>query len=186
MKYSYEFKVSCVEAYKNGGEIEIPKGVNPKIFKDKVRLWRRMYDLHGPEVLKHKSQNTEWNAEKRMEIVAQVLAGNSIKGVAVQYGISDGQLYRWVRAYKTLGYNGLVDKPKGRKSKNMPKKIINPTPLTESEREELIRLKAENEYYKAENEAIKKEIALRHERWDAALKAKKQKLSKNSAKKDSD
>ena len=36
------------------------------------------------------------------------------------------------------------------------KKSTNPCPLTESECEELIRLRAENEYIKAENEVIKK------------------------------
>ena len=60
-----------------------------------------------------------------------------------------------------------------------------PTDLTPSEREELIRLRAETEYLKAENEAIKKSIALRHEKWAAELKAKKQQSSKNSGAKDS-
>lgn len=36
------------------------------------------------------------------------------------------------------------------------KKDIKPDPLTESEREELIHLRAENEYIKAENAVIKK------------------------------
>ena len=63
---------------------------------------------------------------------------------------------------------------------------IKSTPLTESEREELIRLRAEIEYIKAENEVIKKEIALREERCAAQLKAKRQRSSKNSAKKDID
>ena len=40
------------------------------------------------------------------------------------------------------------------------KKNVNPTPLTESEREEFIRLRAELEYIKAENEVIKKEICI--------------------------
>ena len=66
------------------------------------------------------------------------------------------------------------------------KKIVAPEPLTESEREELIRLRAENEYIKAENEVIKKRIALRHEKEAAQLKAKKQQSSKNSAIKDFD
>ena len=48
------------------------------------------------------------------------------------------------------------------------KKKTNPAPLTESEREELIRLRAEVEYMRAENEVIKKEIALREEK-QAAL-----------------
>ena len=58
-------------------------------------------------------------------------------------------------------------------------------PLTESEYEELIRLRAENAYIKAENAVIKKEIALREEKEAALLKAKKQRSSKNSVPKDS-
>ena len=54
----------------------------------------------------------------------------------------------------------------------------------ESEYEELIRLRAEITYIKAENEVIKKEIALREEREAALLKVKKQQSSKNSKKKD--
>ena len=57
-------------------------------------------------------------------------------------------------------------------------------PLNESEREELIRLRAENEYIKAENEVIKKRIALRQEKFAAQLKAKKLRSSKSSTKKD--
>ena len=84
----------------------------------------------------------------------------------MESGISPGQLYSWVRKYKEFGYNGLVDKKKGRKSSKpgMSKKSIEPKPLTESEREELIRLRAENEAIKAEIEVVKKKIALRHER----------------------
>ena len=57
---------------------------------------------------------------------------------------------------------------------------LKPSELSESEREELIRLRAEVEYMRAENEVIKKEIALREEKHAALLKAKKQRLSKNS------
>ena len=78
-----------------------------------------------------------------------------------------------------------VESKKGRPTKEpRMKKSTNPLPLTESEREELIRLRTENEYIKAENEVIKKRIALRQEKWVAQLKAKKQQSSKNSEKKD--
>ena len=87
--------------------------------------------------------------------------------------------------YKSKGYNGLVGSKKGRSTKESKmKKPTNPLPLTESEREELMRLRAENEYIKAENEIIKKRIALRQEKWAAQLKAKKQQLSRTSEKKD--
>lgn len=62
----------------------------------------------------------------------------------------------------------------------------NPPELNESEYEELIRLRAETEYLRAENEVIKKEIALREEKEAARLKAKKQRLSRNSTHKDLD
>ena len=62
-------------------------------------------------------------------------------------------------------------------------KTISPRKLKKSEYEELIRLRAEIAYIKAENEVIKKEIALREEKEAARLKAKKQRLSKHSANK---
>ena len=96
-------------------------------------------------------------------------------------------LYQWVRKYKIYGYNGLIDKKKGRKSKDPDMKKIGtrkPPKPNESEYEELIRLRTEIKYMKAEVEVIKKEIALREEKEAARLKAKKQRLSKNFEKKD--
>ena len=123
--------------------------------------------------MRHKNHNKQWTAEQRYALVAQVLAGKSNKSVALSNGINEGQIYQWVRKYKTMGYNGLIDLKKGRPSKEpQMKKETNLAPLTESEREELIRLRAEVEYMKAENEVIKKEIALREEKQAALLKAK--------------
>ena len=59
-----------------------------------------------------------------------------------------------------------------------------PNKLSSSEKEELIRLRAETKYLRTENEAIKKIIALRHEKEAAQLKVKKQLSSKNLKKKD--
>lgn len=77
---------------------------------------------------------------------------------------------------------------KGRRPKGLDMKkklnINNPKKLEESEYEELIRLRAENAYIKAENNVIKKEIALREEKEAAHLNAGKQQSSKNSKKKD--
>ena len=113
------------------------------------------------------------------------MAGQSCQEVALSNGINPGQLYQWVRKYKELGYNGLESLKKGRPIKEPEmKKNVEPRPLSESEREELIRLRAEVEYMKAENEVIKKRIALRQEKAAAQLKAKKQRSSKNSEKKD--
>ena len=185
MKYSYEYKRMCVEMYREGKWPETPDGIQQRNFHQIIRRWVQMENSCGPESLQHKNQNKEWTADQRYELVAQILAGRSVKETAFSAGISDGQLHRWVKRYKIEGYQGLATLRKGRPPKEpQMKKKIEPTELTPSEREEMIRLKAENERLRAENAVIKKEIALREERWAAQLKAKKQRSSKNSVKKD--
>jgi len=187
MRYSYEFKMECVELYRQGLWADIPEGVSQSQFKKQIVIWSKIVDNYGCEALKHKGRNKDWSVESKLELISKVLAGESYESVAVKAGINSGILYQWVRKYKIEGYNGLVNQRKGRPCKDPKmKKDADPRPLTESEREELIRLRAEVEYIKAENEVIKKEIALRHEKWAAQLKAKKQQSSKSSEKKDSD
>lgn len=186
MRYSYEYKLECIEMYRRGEWPETPEGIkDAKNFHRMILKWVHIEESCGPEALKHKNLNKDWTAEQRLELVMQVLTGRSNIEVASSHGIPDGMLYRWVQKYKIMGYNGLVSMKKGKPPKEPTmKKRVDPVPLTESEREELIRLRAENEYIKAENEVIKKRIALRREEFAAQLKAKKQRSLKNSGKKD--
>jgi transposase-like protein len=185
MRYSFEFKVECVDLYHQGIWPDTPEGVSKERFHYVILEWVRLERLHGLDALRHKPSNREWSAEEKYELVAKVISGTPRKTVAMDAAISPGLLYQWVQNYKKQGYNGLVSKGKGRPSKEpVMKKNSDPRPLSESEREELIRLRAENEYIKAENEVIKKRIALRQEKWAAQLKAKKQQSLKNSVKKD--
>ena len=187
MRYSYEFKRKAVELYRQGKWIDAPAGTkNLKHFHDEIVKWKRLEDANGPEAYKHKGTNKVWSPEEKLELVSMVLAGSSIGSVSYNTGINTGMLYQWVRKYKIWGYNGLVDQKKGRKPKDSQMKkmnINNPRKLEESEYEELLRLRAEVAYIKAENEVIKKEIALREEKEAARLKVKKQQSSKNSVKK---
>ena len=185
MKYSYEYKKMCVDLYRQGKWPDTPDGIKDKTFHDKIRLWVRQEDACGPESLQHKKQNRVWTADEKYEYVAKVLGGESFKDVAISAEIECSLLYKWVRRYKIKGYEGLVAQRKGRppKEPQMKKKVI-PAELTPSEREEMIRLRAENERLQAEIAVIKKEIALREERCAAQLKARKQRSSKNSVKKD--
>ena len=174
--------------YYSGEYPDTPIGIGDKRFQEKIREWVRIEKSCGPDALRHKNHNKEWTPEERYALVARVLAGESNKKVALSSGINEGQLYQWVRKYKIYGYNGLIPKQKGRKLKDTDMKKVGtrkPPKPNESEYEELIRLRAENEYMKAEIAVIKKEIALREEKEAARLKAKKQRSSKNSAQKDS-
>ena len=160
MRYSYEYKRKCVELYRQGRWPETPTGIkDPENFHEMIRRWVRMEEANGSDVLRHKGQNKDWKPAERMELVYRVLAGASVTSVAIDAGISCGLLYQWVRKYKDLGYNGLVNLSKGRPSKESQMKKLNynnPRKLDESEYEELVRLRAENAYIRAEIEVIKK------------------------------
>ncbi|WP_410208641.1 transposase [Fusobacterium sp.] len=131
MRYSYEFKRMCVELYRLGRYPETPDGVPTQKFHNEIRAWVRMVENNGLEVLRHKPQNKNWTADERLEMVSQVLAGQSYTSVTISAGIHPGQLYQWIHKYKRMEYNGLVNKKKGRTSKgeaNM-KKDRKPAPL---------------------------------------------------------
>ena len=182
MRYSFEFKRMCVEMYYQGCYPDEPDGLSAKEFHHKIREWVRIKEAKGWDALRHKAHNKYWSPEEKYDLVARVIAGESNKSVAISAGIDNGMLYQWVRKYKIYGYNGLIDKKKGRPPKNPDMKKVDTNislRLNESEYEELIRLRARTAFLEAENEVIKKEIALREEKEAARLKAKKQRLSKN-------
>ena len=189
MKYDWKFKLKCVEDYKKGVWTEKPEqaGCSDNTFRHKVVIWTRIYDLYGIDGLKHKPANKDWTPEERYDLVARVLAGSSVTSAAIEAGISDGQLYQWVRKYKMYGYDGLKLK-KGRKPKGpVMSKEDKLKELTKSEKEELILLRKQNEYLKAENAYLKKLRALIvQKKAGSSVKAKRQSLSKNSAGKDTD
>lgn len=187
MRYSYEFKMKCVKQYRKGIWVDTPEGIQKGDFRERVRKWAQIEETCGPDALRHKKHHKVWTAEERFELIARVLAGETYKAVAVSVGIDSGQLYQWVRKYKIKGYNGLVELENSQLLKDAKMKKMNynnPRKLEESEYEELIRLRAENKYIKAEIEVIKKEIALREKKEAAQLKAKKQQSSRNCKKKD--
>lgn len=180
MRYSKEFKIKCVKLYRQGKYPKTPDNISSERFHNKIREWVRTADSCGLDSLKPKTQHKKWTVEEKLVLINKVLNGQSGSSVAFDNGISCGMMYGWLRKYRLYGTEGLNCK-KGKRPKeftvNENKDL---TPLTESEREELIRLRAESARMKTEIAAIKKEIALREEQGKARLKAKKQRLSKNS------
>ena len=176
MKYSLEFKMECVQKYMKGEYIPTPgKSHNQRSsFLNHVRAWAKKNNDLGIDGLKHSNTNVEWTQEKRFELVAKVLAGNSTRSVAKQFNVEPGQLYQWVKRYEEKGMDGLQLR-KGRKSKMPNKTNKNNTKLTKSEKEELILLREKTKYLEMENEYLKKLDALVTKREAEEAKAKKQK-----------
>ncbi len=189
MKYSWKFKLECVEKYLKGIKVEKPDCIksSKKGFRDMILEWVKTYELYGADGLKHRSVNKEWTAEERFELVSQVLAGKSFREVAIPAEINSGVLYQWVRRYKQFGYDGL-ELRKGRKPKDpdMSKKA-KPKEIEKSDYEKLKLLERENEYLRAENAYLKKLRALIVQKQaESSVKAKKQQSSEDSEQKDTD
>ena len=176
MKYSWKYKLECVNKHKNGEHIIFVGSPNQRRhFMNHVREWIKNYNDLGIDGLKHSSTNKDWTPEKRFELVVKVLAGNSIASVAKNAHINNGQLYQWVRRYNEKGMNGLQCK-KGRPTKQIVmKKKTKKSKLSVSEQEELKLLRERNEYLEMENEYLKKLDALVSKREAAEARAKKQK-----------
>ena len=185
MKYDWKFKLDCVLKYKEGKRDFVPVGICRRTFLSHVYTWSKSFDDLGVEGLKHSSYNKEWTVEQRFKLVAKVLAGESVKCVARNAHIYDGQLYQWVKKYREKGMDGLKCLKNGRPSKEgfsiniMPKKKIK---LTPTEQEEIKLLRERNKYLEAENLYLKKLRALELEKTAKLAKAKKQESSKPSKK----
>ena len=123
-KYTKEFKVKLVTEYLSGGFDKLSKKQNPDKFTSEFKL----------SVIQYRQINNI-----------------SFRQTAEHFNISNGSIIcNWERAYRQRGLSGLEDnrgRPKNDMTKSNKKFKLN-TPINESEREELIRLREENRLLK--------------------------------------
>ena len=150
-KLTRDRKLEIYHKRKSGvtiSSLSIQYGINKKIICYLVRL----IDKHGEDILRN-DKNKYYSPELKLEMINKVLIDNqSIKSVSLEYGLtSDGMLNNWIKYYKENGYN-IVEKKRGR-SPTMKKEVkpIDPNDkdaIIKAKDEEILRLKAENEYLK--------------------------------------
>ena len=51
MRYSFEFKMKCVELYRKGTWVETPENVMQESFRRKILNWDKIEKIHGPKGL---------------------------------------------------------------------------------------------------------------------------------------
>ena len=161
MKYSKEFKLECVQRYKNGDYIEDLPGVKHSNFCDQVRKWTKIYDSLGEVGLEHGRPTLDIN--QRIELINRVESGESYTSVALSAGIHDDLLIKWHKIYKDKGIDGLKLLKRGRPSmakqnKNVAKK--DPKDMTRDELSEALEMATiENEYLKKLSALVQKRKA---------------------------
>ncbi|WP_055078930.1 helix-turn-helix domain containing protein [Lagierella massiliensis] len=152
-KYTKEFKIKLVLEYlsgKSGGQESIANKYN--IPYSTLRNWINKYNSGGFDNLSKKSKNNKFTIEFKLSVIQYRQINNiSLRETAEHFNLVNGSMvYRWEKAYLERGLSGLEDnrgRPKKDMTKSNKKSKLN-TPINESEREELIRIREENRLLK--------------------------------------
>lgn len=152
-KYTKEFKIKLVLEYlsgQSGGYKSVAKKHN--IPWDTLRGWVIKYKSGGFDKLSKKLKNNKFTSEFKLSVIQyRQINDTSLRETAEHFNLVNGSMvYRWETAYQERGLSGLEDN-RGRPNKDMSKsnkKSKLNTPINESEREELIRLREENRFLK--------------------------------------
>ena len=114
-KYTIDFKLSAIQHYLTGHSYNQTAkffGIESSI----VQNWVRLYQTHGIDGIRTRTSKASYSPEFKHTAVLQLLAGKSIRTLAIELNISNhGLLCQWLKAYQTHGIMGLTSKPKGRR-----------------------------------------------------------------------
>ena len=143
-----------------------------KIDKKQLQLMFKRYRLHGINNLFHKPNSNSYSPAFKVAICKRILNGESKTALSVEVGISKGTIWAWFKKYQEMGYNGFRNKHGRPRKKDMSKKNIKSTPLTDSERKELNELRERNKELEMELEITKKLNALVQERIERETRKK--------------
>ena len=162
MKYSKEFKLECVQRYKNGDYIKDPPGTKHNSFREQIRVWTKIYDSLGEAGLEHGKPTLDIN--QRIKLINRVEAGETYKSVALSAGIKNDLLIKWHKIYQEKGIDGLKLLKRGRKpsmvktNKDVAKK--DPKDMSREELIEALEMATiENEYLKKLSALVQKRKA---------------------------
>ncbi|ATV57567.1 IS3 family transposase [Fusobacterium pseudoperiodonticum] len=177
-KLTKKDKIEIYERRKNGETISsLAKAFNTR--ESNIKYLIALIEKHGYDILRN-GKNRIYSKEFKLQTINRILINNeSINSVAIDIGLaSNGILHNWLSKFKENEYN-VVEKKKGRKPKSMTKLKKNNKVLSEKDKiklleDEIIYLKAENEYFKKIESSSSRKGAKREEkvRVIAELRAK--------------
>ena len=171
MKLTKEDKIKIIELHNLGyGSRRIAKQIS--IETSTVKRLVAKYKIHGECVTEVKHIKRKFSVEYKLEVIQRIENGETENSIANELLLNHGLIRSWVKKYKELGYNGLIEKPKGRP------KIMNPEENkkannTEDEKDKKIaELERRNKQLQMENDLLKKLDALVQERIQRQSKKK--------------
>ena len=180
-KYSDEFKLEVVfYCLDRRSFCETARHFN--LDRSIVIRWVKLYQTHGIDSLRRKYSKAVYTVDFKQAAVLRLLAGESIKALAIELNLNYSILYQWLKAYNQYGIIGLYPKPKGRipvstasdKSTKPTKSAkISKADKARSVNDEHAELLRRIQYLEAENAYLKKLDALIHQRQQSKPKTKR-------------
>lgn len=164
MKLKLKDKLKIIKLFEDGwSNVQLSK----KFYVDVsvIQRIKRQYREHGIESFKEKGKNIKYPLEFKIEIITRLLHGESMRSIAAELYVNDGMIHSWLKKYKELGYNGLIEKKRGRPSKMKPKqnKVKQDIPMDEKDKK-IKELEERNAQLEMENDLLKKLRALVQQR----------------------
>ncbi|MCL9807505.1 transposase [Flavobacterium amniphilum] len=158
VKYSYEFKLHCVEEFLKGhGSIKSVARTNG-LNESSLRLWIGFYSKQGKSGLIPRATQI-YSADFKLKVLDTIKNKFlSLNEACLQFNIpSNSIIINWQTRYDQYGSDGLLNKPKGRSKVMTYKRAKRKSNKPLTREEELL---LENESLRAENELLKKLQAL--------------------------
>lgn len=124
MKLSDEDKREIIRLYKEVGvsqsRLAVKFGIGIRHIADLIAR----YNLHGEAAL-IKGPNRKYSPEFKMEVINRYQNGEAKNTLAVEYNIQRTMIDSWLKRYEKDGYNGLIDKKRGRPPKMKKEEALN-------------------------------------------------------------
>ena len=97
MRYSFEFKMKCVELYRKGTWVETPENVKQQSFRRKILNWDKIEKIHGPKGLERVKKTKKLDGRRKIDICFTGFKWESSIRGCFPSGISVGLLGSWVQ-----------------------------------------------------------------------------------------
>ena len=158
VKYSYDFKLRCVEQVLKKNHAVSTVSLLNGIHHTSLHSWVSFYEKHGKKGLLPR-ENQEYSLKFKLKVLESIVDDSlSLSQACLKFNIpTKSAIMNWQRNYKKLGITGLNNKPRGRPRSmefKRAKKKSN-KPLTREDE-----LLLENESLRAELDLLKKLQAL--------------------------
>jgi transposase len=158
LKYTFEFKKECIDLIIRNHQTCLSVSKEKGLHKSILERWLMRYKTYGYVGLLPKKNNS-YSVAFKLKVLNHITKDHlSVRQACIVYDIgSESVILNWRRRYKSLGLEGLKDKPKGRRSPMSKSKIPNKKSRPLTREEELL---IENKSLKAELALLKKLHAL--------------------------